>query len=187
MADTIVYQDAIKRITAHGNVKYYDKDGQMLLCGGLVFHNDYDFMEVSGGASATIRLPAKFANDINQTLADVREEEAPEQLTDPPVPEEVPRRNPNEGSTLDQGLRPLELPAAVEAGTGEGITPLPIPGQDGAPVEPETAPVERTIELGEDTILEIFQEGFIPDEDEAESAADEAAATEAEGEEDNGG
>jgi len=186
MADTIVYQDEIKRITAQGNVKFLDKDGQMLLCGGLVFHNDYDFMEVTGGASATIRLPAKYANDINQTLADVREEEAPAAITDPPVPEEVPHRNPNEGSTLVQGLRPLELPekpatTPEAASTESGITPLGIPGQTSGEAQ-SSADTQFSIQLDENTTLDILGGDFIPDE-----APEVTEATEDEREEENSG
>lgn len=194
-ADTIVYQDEIKRITAQGNVKFNDKDGQMLLCGGLVFHNDYDFMEVTGGASATIRLPAKYANDINKTLADVREEEAPAEITDPEVAAEVPQHNPNEDSTMAAGLRPLELPEepepapepASQTGTEEGITPLPIPGEDSAGSEQGTAPTGFSIQLGDNTTLDILQDGFIPDEDTTDDDGDQDAGSDGESEEDNGG
>lgn len=185
-ADTIVYQDEIKRITAQGNVKFLDKDGQMLLCGGLVFHNDYDFMEVSGGASATIRLPAKYANDINKTLADVREEEAPAPITDPPVPEEVPHRNPNEGSTLVAGLRPMELPEVPEsqpeaASTESGITPLAIPGQENGTAS--NGDSQLSIQLDENTTLDILGGEFIPDEtaEEGDTSEDEEASEEGNG------
>jgi lipopolysaccharide export system protein LptA len=97
-ADTIVYQNDIKRITATGNVKFRDKDGQTFLCGALVYHKNSDYMEVQGGAVADIRLPAKFANDINGAIANAREKPAPPKVTDPPVPAELPAHNPNEHS-----------------------------------------------------------------------------------------
>jgi len=171
-ADTIVYQDEIKRISAQGNVKFRDKDGQQLVCGGLVFHNEYDFMEVSGGTSATLLLPAKFANDINQTLAEVRETEAPPEITDPPVSEGGPARNPNINSTIRGGLQPIQVshngeplrPVDGEA----GVTPLSIPGQGEAGTTTETGAQELILQLGDDTTLEVLEEGFIPDETEPE-------------------
>ncbi len=153
-ADMIVYQDEIKRITAQGNIKFRDKEGQMLLCKSLVFHNDSDFMEVSGGASAVLRIPAKFANDINKTLADAREEAAPEEITDPEVPSIIPHRNPNAGSILGQGVKPLALPA----GSPNGIEPvmpsgdlpaLPLPGE-ATSEQPAQGPQELMLELGAD-------------------------------------
>jgi lipopolysaccharide export system protein LptC len=153
-ADTIVYQDEIKRITAQGNIKFRDKDGQMLLCKSLVFHNDSDFMEVSGGASAVLRLPAKFANDINRTLADAREETAPQEITDPEVPATIPHRNPNAGSTIASGVVPAPAPQArggsLEPQLGGGELPaLPMPeaGAGATPLESEVQ--ELLLQLGE--------------------------------------
>jgi len=148
-ADVIVYQDEIKRISADGNVKFWDKDDQQFICSSLVFHSDSDFMEVQGGALATMRLPAKFANDINRTLAEVREEPAPAEITDPPVSEEVPTRNPNLGSTIASGVRPVAPSGPPPIG------PLPIPSGEGEAPEAEPmmgppVPQELLLELGED-------------------------------------
>lgn len=149
-ADMIVYQDEIKRITAQGNIKFRDKDGQMLMCKSLIFHNDSDYMEVSGGASAVLRIPAKFANDINKTLAETREQPIPDEITDPEVPSIIPKRNPNAGSTLAKGVQPLNIPEKPASGIeptippGE-IGPLPLPGEaNGAPPPPK----ELLLELG---------------------------------------
>jgi lipopolysaccharide export system protein LptA len=102
VADTIVYEDEIKRITAQGNVKFRDKDGQTFLCGGLVFHKQTEFLEVKGGAMADILLPAKFANDINRAIAEARELPIPPEIEDPPISPEPPRRNPNAGRSQSQ-------------------------------------------------------------------------------------
>ncbi len=72
-ADTIVYQDTIKRITALGNVKFRDKDGQTLMCNNLVYHDQSKYLEIKNGMAASMRLPAKYANDINSALAQARE------------------------------------------------------------------------------------------------------------------
>jgi len=134
-ADTIVYQDTIKRLTAKGNVKFRDKDGQGFLCAALVYHHQTKFMEVSGGASATIRLPAKFANDINRAIARSREQEAPPGITDQPVPEPISHRNPNEGSAVARGVPPP--PGSEEAANALGV---PGRGQDFVgPLPPEGA------------------------------------------------
>jgi hypothetical protein len=150
-ADTIVYQDEIKRISCQGNIKFRDKDGQMLLCDSLVFHNNSDFLEVKGGASAVLRIPAKFANDINRTLANAREEEAPPEITDPEVLSMVPQRNPNANSNLAEA--PV-LPAA-KAGTGVEPTPpggtvpaLPLPEESGQPAQPLDDMQELLLDLG---------------------------------------
>jgi lipopolysaccharide export system protein LptA len=148
-ADVIVYQDEIKRISADGNVKFWDKDDQQFICSSLVFHSDSDFMEVQGGALATMRLPAKFANDINRTLAEVREEPAPAEIADPPVSEEVPTRDPNRGSTIASGVRPVAPSGPPPIG------PLPIPSGNGESPEAEPVmgppvPQELLLELGED-------------------------------------
>ncbi|MCB1216023.1 LPS export ABC transporter periplasmic protein LptC [bacterium] len=129
-AETIVYQDEEKRITADGNVKFVDKDSQTLLCNSLVFHKDSDFLEIKGGMSATLRIPAKFANDINRALADTREKERPAEITDPEVSENVPTRNPNSGSMLASSVNPLEVPKA-DADTPDDVPALPVP--DNAP------------------------------------------------------
>lgn len=162
-ADTIVYQDEIKRLTAQGNVKFRDKDRQTLLCGGLVFHNDSDFMEVRGGASASIRLPAKYANDINRTLAEVREQEPPAEITDPPVPELVPARNPNAASQLARGLTPMqpavERPAVASGDpAATGLPALPLPGQNGAASGEAGEVRELTIQLGDEGEVRIVED-----------------------------
>lgn len=180
-ADTIVYQDDIKRITAKGNVKFRDKDGQTLLAGGLVYHNDSDFMEVTGGVSASIRLPAKYANDINSTLASVREEPEPEPITDPPVSAEAPARNPNLASQLASGLSPLPLPEPLPAASSDtGLPVLPIPGEAGS---------TATTGGGQEIILELGGED-LPDSDEtsedATNIAEEPAAPVTPPEEDQG-
>ena len=152
-ADMIVYQDEIKRITAQGNIKFRDKDGQMLLCKSLVFHNDSDFMEVSGGASAVLRLPAKFANDINRTLADARELEPPAEITDPEVPATIPQRNPNANSLLAREVQPLSLPEPASTGiepsipTGD-VPALPLPGAESGETPTEEEAQELLLELG---------------------------------------
>ena len=125
-ADTLVYQDEDKRITADGNVKFVDKDSQTLLCNSLVFHKNSDFIEIQGGMSATLRIPAKFANDINKALAETREKEVPAEVTDPPVSEEVPTHNPNSGSVLASNVRPLDVPKA-DADTPDDVPALPVP------------------------------------------------------------
>src|SRR5690606_23606775 len=89
-ADTIVYQDEDKRITADGNVKFRDKDDQTLICNSLIFHKDSDFIDIRGGMAATLRIPAKFANDINRAIADTREEDRPAEIEDPEVSDEPP-------------------------------------------------------------------------------------------------
>jgi hypothetical protein len=122
-ADTIVYQDGIKRITAQGNVKFRDKDGQTFLCGGLIYHKQSEFLEVQGGSVADIRLPAKFANDINGAIASAREKPAPPDVTDPPLTPEPPAHNPNAGSHFALPSSPLTPPPA---GNGPG----PLPGLD---------------------------------------------------------
>ena len=163
-ADTIVYQDDIKRITAKGNVKFRDRDGQTLLCGGLVFHNEYDYMEVNGGAAATIRLPAKYANDINEVLAEMREEEVPAAITDPPVPEGGQTYNPNARSPLLAGFE-IEAPEVSGAaptpqwtGSGNGPGALPVPSGSGVNVA-ENGAREFVIELGEGDRLEVTETG----------------------------
>jgi lipopolysaccharide export system protein LptA/lipopolysaccharide export system protein LptC len=154
-ADTIVYEDTIKRITAQGDVKFTDKDGQTFLCGGLVFHKKSDFIEVRGGSVADIRLPAKFANDINKAIADTREQPPPPPVTDPDIPAELPTRDPNLASKFPEpgpptGLPPLPgLDGAAGAGAEPGfipdlpeITPPAGAGAVTGPVKPSPATVE---------------------------------------------
>jgi lipopolysaccharide export system protein LptA len=146
-ANTLVYEDTIKRITAQGEVKFTDKDGQTFLCGGLVFHNKTDFLEVKGGSVADIRLPAKFANDINKAIADARERPAPAPITDPEVPADVPTRNPNQQFNLPpQMLPPLpsdRLDDSAARSFIPDLPPLPLPsagpkpGPAAPPVKPE--------------------------------------------------
>lgn len=120
-ADTIVYQDEIKRLTAKGNVKFRDIDGQTFLGNALIYHNESEYMQVEGGSIASIRLPARFANDINRTIAESRERPVPPEIVDPEIPDE-PRRNPNTGSEI--GL-PASMPDVRIASSGPG---LGIPG-----------------------------------------------------------
>jgi len=135
-ADTIVYQDTIKRITARSNVKFHDVDGQTFLCGALVFNDESKFLQVESGALASIRLPAKYANDINRALAQAREEPVPAEITDPAVPASV-TRNPNSGSTIRSGVTPsapANVPSVPPATGGKALPPLTVPGEDtGAP------------------------------------------------------
>ena len=131
-AETIVYQNDIKRITAEGDVKFVDKDSQTLLCNSLVFHKDSDFLDIRGGMSATLRIPAKFANDINRAMADMREEERPAEITDPEVSEDTPTRNPNTGSLLARAITPLDVPEAEE-GAEDNLPALPLPGGQSVP------------------------------------------------------
>jgi lipopolysaccharide export system protein LptA/lipopolysaccharide export system protein LptC len=153
-ADMIVYQDEIKRISAEGNIKFRDKDGQMLMCKSLVFHNNSDFLEVKGGASAVLRIPAKFANDINRTLANAREEPVPADITDPEIPATTPKRNPNAGSLLAGTVTPL--PPPIPSGSTLPTVPkgdpppLPLPGSPEAGAQPEENPAqELLLNLGE--------------------------------------
>lgn len=160
-ADMIVYQDKIKRITASGNVKFQDKDGQSFLCGSLVYHNESKYMQVSKGASAAIRLPAKFANDINRALAKAREQAEPPEVVDPPVGEPT-RRNPNEGSnTAGNVTAPSLTPGETELG------PLTIP-DGGGDVPPIAAPEGE----GEGAKLNLKEghELFVPLEEEKQPA-----------------
>jgi lipopolysaccharide export system protein LptA len=122
-ADTMVYQDTIKRITALGNVKFRDKDGQTLLCNNLVYHNQSKYLEIKNGMAASMRIPAKYANDINAALAQAREKPEPPQITDPLVEENKQHPNPNEGSKVGHNVEPLPPPAVA----GE-VPPLSIPG-----------------------------------------------------------
>jgi len=163
-ADTIVYQDDIKRITAKGNVKFRDRDDQTLLCGGLVFHNEHDYMEISGGASATIRLPAKYANDINQVLAEMRETDAPPEITDPELPDEGEGWNPNERSPLRSGFLIQEPtvtapPPKQQWSAGQGLPALAIPGAGSGVNVAEGGAREFVIELGDDDRIEVTAEG----------------------------
>jgi lipopolysaccharide export system protein LptC len=126
-ADTMVYQDTIKRVTALGNVKFRDKDGQTLLCNNLVYHNQSKFLEIKNGMAASMRLPAKYANDINAALAQAREQPEPPKIEDPPVEENKAHANPNAGSTAGYNVQPLP------PGTGGqgGVLPLSVPGEAG--------------------------------------------------------
>lgn len=153
-ADTIVYQDEIKRITADGNVKFWDKDNQQFDCTSLIFHSNSDFMQVQGGALATMRLPAKFANDINRTLAEVREEPKPPEITDPPVDQDVHERNPNLGSSIASGVKPV-APTGPPPISPPFVGPLPIPGQPdttggGTDAADASNPQELILNLGTD-------------------------------------
>ena len=126
-ADTIVYQDEDQRITADGNVKFRDKDDQTLICNSLIFHKDSDFIDIRGGMAATLRIPAKFANDINRAIADTREEDRPAEIEDPEVSDEPPTRNPNTGSLLARNINPLDVPQA-SADAPDDHEALPLPG-----------------------------------------------------------
>jgi hypothetical protein len=186
-AENIVYQDAIKRLTAKENVKFKDKDGTTLLAASLVYDNENSTMEMEGGASATIRLPAKYANDINRAIAESREEPIPAEITDPEVPQE-PTRDPNKDRLIASTVSPEEVNAP---GRGLGVPPINsgtprrdtgsadlfIPDEEPAPGE-ETKPQELILRLGEDGVE--IPEG-ITGEDPLE---DEAAG--GEGEEDAG-
>lgn len=169
-ADTIVYQDTIKRITARGNVKFRDANGQTFLCKALVFNDQTKYLEVDGGATASILLPAKYANDINRALAEAREQPVPPLVSDPEVPAPS-QRDPNAGSSLRLGTKPplpSVSPVPIPPATGgKQLEPLGIPdggnvgplppggagdvagaqelilnlgGAETAPEEPETAP-----------------------------------------------
>jgi lipopolysaccharide export system protein LptA len=127
-ADTLVYQDEIKRITADGNVKFIDKDSQQLICNSLIFHKESEFIEIKGGMSATLRIPAKFANDINKAMAETREKEVPALITDPEINENVPARNPNSTSLIARGVQPLDVPKPTED-SRDDIEALPLPGE----------------------------------------------------------
>ncbi|MCC7478984.1 hypothetical protein IT575_11080 [bacterium] len=159
-AQTIVYQDQIKRLTAKEDVKFKDKDGQTFLCAALVYNNDSKYMEVEGGASATIRLPAKYANDINRAVAESREEPVPAEISDPDVPLE-PTRDPNKERLVASHVDPEEVKAP---GKGLGIPPINsgvkrdpgsedlfIPDDPSAPEE-ESRPQELILRLGEDGV-----------------------------------
>ncbi len=147
-ADTIVYQDEIKLITADGNVKFIDKDSQQLLCNSLVFHKDSDFIEIKGGMSATLRIPAKFANDINRAIADTREEDRPSEISDPEVSEETPTRNPNTSSLLARSVQPLDVPSP-EADDPDNLPALPVPDNQSARPRPDTAPADGEVNAAE--------------------------------------
>jgi hypothetical protein len=185
-ADTIVYQDEIKRITAQGNVRFRDKDDQTLLCGGLVYFNDSDYMEITGGASATLKLPARYANDINQSIADMREEEAPEPVEDEPLPEEPPTRNPNIGSSIAASLRsgpaPLEgvESSALENVADNGLTPLPLPGGEGGTREImlDFSDDEEAADVVEDAAAEVNAAEADPDAGNEPAAAADDSETE---------
>ena len=145
-ADTIVYQDDIKRITADGNVKFRDKDDQTLICNSLIFHKDSDFIDIQGGMAATLRIPAKFANDINKAIADTREEERPEEITDPEVSEDTPARNPNAGSLLAQRVQPIDVPVP-DSDDPDNLPALPVP--DNGPTR-----TDRDAEAGDANVAE---------------------------------
>lgn len=133
-ADTIVYQDTIKRITAMGNVKFRDKDGQTMMCNNLVYHNQSKYLEIKNGMAASMRLPAKYANDINAALAQARELAAPPDIADPPIPEPAAHPNPNAGSRVGRNVDPGNIPPSTPA----GLTPLRIPGLPGGGEDTES-------------------------------------------------
>jgi hypothetical protein len=149
--DTLVYQDDIKRLTAKGDVKFKDREGQTFLCNALVYHNETDFMEISGGMAANMRLPAKFANDINRSIAESREEDVPPEISDPPVPEE-PNRNPNTRSRIRTPQIASTPPpkADAEPGGGLGLPGQPPPMSDGeGAAAPSAGPQELVLRFGE--------------------------------------
>lgn len=141
-ADTVVYQDEIKRLTAKGNVKFKDRDGQAFLCSALVYHNKTDFLEISGGLAAEIRLPAKFANDINRSIAEGRERPIPAEVGDPAVPQE-PTRNPNTHSRI-KVPQIASVPAASQPAEGLGLPTPP------AAAESTAASKELVLQFGND-------------------------------------
>jgi hypothetical protein len=163
-ADQLVYQDGIKRLTAKGNVKFNDVGGQSFVTSGLVFHNENETMEMSGGSSATLRLPAKFANDINRSIAESREQPAPAEISDPPVPDE-PTRNPNANDLIAISTPPLPNNSASTPGAGLGIPgqgpPPPIgsvggsgsfiPDKGAPPPGMQLQPREMTLNFGGDS------------------------------------
>ena len=159
-ADLIVYQDEIKRISADGNVKFRGKNDQSLVCKSLVYHNENDYLEVKGGASAALLLPAKFANDINRAIADSREEPRPAEIQDPPEREQIPHHDPTLGLRFGEDLRPIE-----PLGSGAELPPLEIPGDESA----------------EETEAAASTEGFIADEPVEEAPVEDEPEGEGEG------
>jgi hypothetical protein len=168
-ADMLAYQDEIKVLTAKGNVKFKDRDGQTFVAGSLMFDNKNEVMQLAQGLSASILLPAKFANDLNQALADAREEPAPPRIEDPPVPDE-PSHNPNRNSRIRTPVvpPPVSSPVSPRPPSPAG-TPPPIDGQAAEAAGPAPAagpqPQELILQLGDDEGEEAGNAG------EAESSA----------------
>lgn len=142
-AETIVYQDDIKRISAKGNVRFVDKDGQALIANSLVFHNDSNFMEIRGGMAATLSIPAKYANDVNTTLSNLREIDAPASIEDPAISAEPPSRNPNVISGTAQNIQPIRVES-----TASHLPVLKIPGISASGTERVKQAQEIVLELG---------------------------------------
>ncbi len=159
-AGTIVYQDLIKRLTAKENVKFKDKDGTTLVGSSLVYDNENSVMKLEGGATATIRLPAKYANDINRAVAESREEPVPAEIADPDVPIE-PTRDPNKDRLVAASVSPEDVKAP---GRGLGVPPINSgtrrdPGSadlfipdDPDAEKAEVKPQELLLHLGEDGV-----------------------------------